>query len=211
MWYSLLIFAYGISWIIVYLSFIRNGWKEKIYCMPFFCIANEVVWDVMYSSTSFKLAMSIQTFFFCMYGICALVFLYQFIRYGKKTFPSMLQSYKKLYVIVSIISAIAIQLSFFKMWRFPYNMVYTAYIHTYVISFMLLLMLWIRGSKGYDLRIAFFKTFGDCSGIILSSNLYTGRNIDLAIIYIGIALIAVDILFLLCLIQQRKKIRQVEK
>ena len=211
MWYSFLIFAYGISWVIVYLSFIRNGWKEKIYCMPFFCIINEILWESIYFSTTAKLDLSVQTLFDALWALCALIFLYQFIRYGKNTFPKPLQHRRILYICLSVPMAIAIQLSLYKMWDYPNNMIYSSYIHTVTISFFLLIMLWVRGSKGYDLRIAIFKIIGNVSAIILSSNLYMGKNVDIAVLYIGSALVMTDILFLISLIQQRKESRQVEK
>jgi len=211
MWYSLLIFAYGISWMIVYLSFIRNGWKEKIYCMPFFCIINEICWDFLYFFTTFQKALSVQTYIYAIWALCALIFLYQFIRYGKSTFPKPLQHRRILYICIAIPMAVAIQLSFYTMWEFPYNMIYSAYIHDVAISFLMLLMLWVRGIRGYDLRIAIFRIIGDVSGITLSSNLYMGKNVNIAVLYIGFALVISEVLFLISFLKQRIESRQVEK
>ena len=60
----------------------------------------------------------------------------------------------------------------------------------------MLIMLWIRGVKGYNLRIAIFKITGDISAMVLSSNLYLGENIDIAVICIGIAMFVTDSIFL---------------
>ncbi len=205
MLYSLLIFTFCISWLIVYISFIRNGRKEKTYCMPFFCVMNEIMWDGLYTCKTIQNDMSVQTFFFGTYGVCALIFLIQYIKYRKEAFPAILRRHEKIYVLCSIVSAIAIQISFLYMWSYPFNMIYTAYIHTFVISFMILLMIWIRGTTGYDLRIAIFKITGDGFGVILSSNLYLNRNIDMAIVYFGIALLFVDIVFLISFLKMRKE------
>lgn len=206
MLYSLLIFLYGISWTIVYVSFIHNGRKERVYCMPFFCIIGEIVWEVIYSTRTFFVDLSIQTIFFCIYGICALIFLFQFFKYKKDSFPAIME-YKYLlpYITISSIAAIALQISFYFMWSYPYNMIYSSYIHTFLISFLLLIMFWIRGTKGYDLRIAIFKLIGDTSAMVLSSNLYLGENINIAVICIGIAMFVTDSIFLVSFLKLRKE------
>ena len=206
MLYSLLIFLYGISWTIVYVSFIHNGRKERVYCMPFFCIIGEIVWEVIYSTRTFLVDMSIQTIFFCIYGICALIFLFQFFKYKKDSFPAIMEyKYLLTYIAISSIAAIALQMSFYFMWPYPYNMIYSCYIHPFSISFLMLIMYWIRGPKGYDLRIAIFKLIGDTSAMVLSSNLYLGENIDIAVICIGIAMFITDSIFLVSFLKLRKE------
>lgn len=204
MWYSLLIFAYGISWVIVYLSLIRNGRKEKIYGLPFICVINEILWEVLYSYTTWNSDISVQTFFFGIYGVLALILLFQFIKYHN-TFPESLKKWKKLYIITTIVVSITFELALFNMWSYPYNMIYSSYIHTFLLCLFMLLMLWVRGSNGYDLRIAIFKIIGDVSAIILSSNLYAGKAVDVAVLFIGIALVIVDIAFLVSLVQEQRK------
>ena len=66
-------------------------------------------------------------------------------------------------------------------------------------------MLWIRGPKGYDLRIAIFKLIGDTSAMVLSSNLYLGENIDIAVIGIGIVMFVTDSIFLVSFLKLRKE------
>ena len=206
MLYSLLIFLYGISWTIVYISFIRNGWKEKVYCMPFFCIANEIMFDGLYTTQMLNLDISVQTFFFGFYGICALIFLFQFFKYKKDSFPTIFaRKYVTPYIAISSISAVAIQLAFYHMWSYPYNMINTSYIHTFEFSFLFLIMLWIRGIKGYDLRIAIFKLFGNVCGTILSSNIYMEENIDIAVVCLGLAMFIADVAFLISLLKLRKE------
>ncbi len=206
MLYSLLVFLYGISWTVVYISFIRNGRKEKVYCMPFFCIIGEIVWEVIYSTQTFHVDISMQTIFFCIYGICALIFLFQFFKYKKDSFPAIIDhKYVVPYIAISSIAAIALQLAFYYMWSWPYNFIYSAHIHTFGISFLMLIMLWIRGVKGYNLRIAIFKIIGDISAMVLSSNLYLGENIDIAVICIGIAMFVTDSIFLVSFLKLRKE------
>lgn len=207
MLYSLLIFLYGISWTIVYISFIHNGRKEKVYCMPFFCIIGEIVWEVIYSIQTFQVDISMQTVFFCIYGICALIFLFQFFKYKKDSFPAIIDhKYVVPYIAISSIAAIALQLAFYYMWSYPYNMIYSCYIHTFSISFLLLLMLWIRGTKGYDLRIAIFKLLGNVCATILSSNIYMGENIDIAVVCLGSAMFIADVAFLISFLKMRKEV-----
>ena len=207
MLYSLLIFLYGISWTIVYISFIHNGRKEKVYCMPFFCIMNEIVFDGLYTTKMLNVDISIQTFFFGFYGICALIFLFQFFKYKKDSFPSIIDhKYVVPYIAISSLSALAIQLAFYHMWSYPSNLINTSYIHTFAISFLLLIMLWIRGTKGYDLRIAIFKLLGNVCATILSSNIYMGENIDIAVVCLGSAMFIADVAFLISFLKMRKEV-----
>ncbi len=207
MLYSLLIFLYGISWTIVYISFIRNGRKEKVYCMPFFCIISEIIWEGLYGITTLLYDISVQTFFNGLWLLFAITFLCQFIKYQTVSFPQVLSKWKKRYIIGASVIAIALQTSMFKMWSYPANMIYSSYIHTIIISFMILLMLWIRGPRGYDLRIAILKIIGDFSAMVLSSNLYLGdiEQVDIAIICIGLALVFTDVLFLISFMQLTSK------
>lgn len=210
MLYSLLIFLYGISWTVVYISFIHNGRKEKVYCMPFFCVINEILFDGLYTTQMFNVDISIQIFFFGFYGICALIFLLQFFKYKKDSFPTIFaRRYVTPYIAISSISAVAIQLAFYHMWSYPYNLINTSYIHTFEISFLMLIMLWIRGAKGYNLRIAIFKLIGNISATILSSNIYLGKNIDIAVVCLGGAMFIADVAFLISLLKLRKEDKSV--
>lgn len=148
--------------------------------------------------------MSVQTIFFSIYGVLALILLLQFIKYHN-TFPESLRRWKMFYITTTILVSITFELALFNMWAYPYNMIYSSYIHNFLLCFFMLLMLWVRGSKGYDLRIAIFKIIGDVSAMILSSNLYMGREIDVAVLYIGAALVSVDVVFLISLVKERKE------
>jgi hypothetical protein len=77
----------GICWTVVYIDGIRLGFKHRSYAIPFFALALNVSWELIYTYYGFKTAISAQTVINAVWFAFDIGILVTYFKFGRRYFP----------------------------------------------------------------------------------------------------------------------------
>ena len=86
----ILIIISGICWTIVYIDGIRIGFRDKSYAVPFYALALNFAWELLYTYHGFRInGVDAQNIFNATWLTFDIGILYTYFRFGRQYFPSI--------------------------------------------------------------------------------------------------------------------------
>jgi hypothetical protein len=160
----------GFCWTLVYLDGIRLGLRDRTYAMPFWALALNIAWEVLYTLLGYReQGLVLQVGINTLWGLLDLAIVYTYFRFGLKHFPKNLQT--RWFVPWSLLGLfVAFCLQYFFVLEFGYfgGRAYSAFLQNLLMSVLFIGMLVQRGSsEGQSLTIAIGKWLGTLAITIL--------------------------------------------
>lgn len=160
----------GLSWSIVYIVLIFNGYKHKSYGMPFVALSLNIAWEFIYSFHGFQLNdISLQRGINIFWFLLDLIIVFQYFKYGKKHFN--LKFSKKLFIpwsLLILLACFVIEFAFLKDFSGGQGAKYAAFLQNLVMSILFIDMLLKRDdSAEFSLTVAIAKFLGTLAPTIL--------------------------------------------
>jgi len=177
----------GVCWTIVYIDGIRVGFRDKSYAIPFYALALNFAWELLYTYHGFRInGIDTQNIFNAAWLTFDIGILYTYFRFGRKYFPwtGALAEHesreesgvkpphsKSLFIVWSVlalITALAIQYAVLREFGVAKGAAYSAFPQNLIMSILFIAMLAKRGSReGQSLTIAVSKWIGTLAPTIL--------------------------------------------
>jgi hypothetical protein len=167
---TLLTLISGLCWTIVYIEGIRLGFKDRTYAIPFFALALNFAWELIYTVLGLRTSPSdIQTVINIIWLLFDIGILYTYFKFGKKDFPSSLpQSWFLPWSILGLLMAFLVELAFAKEFGQLKGGSYAAFLQNLLMSVLFITMLVQRGNAaGQSLVIAVCKWIGTLAPTIV--------------------------------------------
>jgi len=169
----------GICWTIVYIDGIRIGFRDKSYAIPFYALALNFAWELLYTYFGFRTnGVTVQNIFNAVWFAFDVGILYTYFRFGRRYFggtrldPSAhadgTDKYFIAWSILGLITAFAVQYAFRREFGVSKAAAYSAFPQNLIMSILFIGMLVKRGSReGQSLTIAVNKWIGTLAPTIL--------------------------------------------
>jgi len=193
----------GISWTLVYLLIIFRSYRDKTYGMPYWALAFNFSWELIFSfvlsirSPDLQLQLVINRIWLV---FDVFIFIAYFL-YGKQEWPSHLP--RSLFYPYSILVLI---ISYFFVYLISVELdnsqgMYAAFIQNLMMSWLFISMLnRRRNSAGQSIEIAVFKMIGT-----LTPTVIYGAKSNF-VLFLGMACFIADLIYLLLLLELRRKL-----
>lgn len=180
----LLIVISGVCWTIVYLDGIRVGFRDKSYAIPFYALALNFAWELLYTYHGFRInGVDTQNVFSALWLMFDIGILYTYFRFGRKYFPwtRELTEYdsrdesgvkpphsKSVFLgwsVIALITALAVEYAVLREFGVAKGAAYSAFPQNLIMSILFIAMLARRGTReGQSLTIAVSKWIGTLAG-----------------------------------------------
>ncbi|HIT89369.1 MAG TPA: hypothetical protein IAC41_02985 [Candidatus Merdenecus merdavium] len=160
---TILIGISGICWSIVYIECIRNGFKQKTYCMPLFVLALNFAWEGIYAYTDLFIRHNIgaQAIANSCWFILDIFIVITWLKYGRKDFTGAKKKFFIPWTLLVIITAFVLQILFIYEFGNVEGEKYSAYLQNIAMSLSFLALLDKRkSSEGQTMTIAICKCIG---------------------------------------------------
>lgn len=165
----ILIAISGICWTIVYIDGIRLGFKDRSYAIPFYAVALNFAWELVYSIFGLRTKVNLQTIVNPIWLAFDVGILYTYFKFGRKYFPRQLPgSWFIGWSVLGLGTALIVEYAFLKEFGVPVGAAYSAFLQNLLMSVLFIQMLIKRGStEGQSLAIAVNKWIGTLTPTIL--------------------------------------------
>jgi hypothetical protein len=205
---DLLTLISGLAWTIVYIEGIRLGFKHRTYAMPFFALALNIAWELIYTFYGLRTSPAdVQTIINAIWFLFDLGILYTYLRFGKKDFPSSIpQSWFLPWTILGLVMAFLLQYAFASEFGQMKGGSYAAFLQNLLMSVLFITMLAQRGSTaGQSLVIAVSKWIGTLAPTIIFGVLGTRtfNGPSFLILICGVFCSVFDVIYILLLVRKR--------
>jgi hypothetical protein len=176
-----LIVISGICWTIVYIDGIRIGFRDKSYAIPFYALALNFAWELLYTYHGFRInGVDAQNIFNAAWLTFDIGILYTYFRFGRRylrafrdhppAIPTRRDS-DKLFIgwsVLGLVTAFAVQYAVIREFGVAKGAAYSAFPQNLIMSILFIAMLAKRGSReGQSLLIAVSKWVGTLAPTIL--------------------------------------------
>jgi hypothetical protein len=207
----------GLCWTIVYLDGIRLGFKHRSYAIPFYALALNFAWELLYSYYGFQTTISVQAVVNAIWLVFDAGILVTYFKYGRKYFPSRLPGSAPagtegnaipfvVWSVIVLIAAFCVEFAFRKEFGVRVGAGYSAFLQNLLMSVLFINMLVRRGSReGQSLTIAVGKWLGTLAaavlfGIIGDSGFPNGSFL---IVVVGMLCSVFDLIYIALLLKTR--------
>lgn len=179
----ILIVISGICWTIVYIDGIRIGFRDKSYAIPFYALALNFAWELLYTYHGFRInGVDAQNIFNATWLTFDIGILYTYFRFGRRYLrafrdhppanPDAIGSgTDKLFIgrsVLGLVTAFAVQYAVIREFGVAKGAAYSAFPQNLIMSILFIAMLAKRGSReGQSLLIAVSKWVGTLAPTIL--------------------------------------------
>ena len=181
----------GICWTIVYIDGIRIGFRDKSYAIPFYALALNFAWEVLYTYHGFRInGVDTQNVFNAAWLTFDIGILYTYFRVGRKYFGGRLLNPSAYAVgtdktgppahaggtdttfigwsVLALITAFAVQYAVLREFGVAKGAAYSAFPQNLIMSILFIAMLARRGTReGQSLTIAVSKWIGTLAPTVL--------------------------------------------
>ncbi len=181
----------GVCWTIVYLDGIRLGFRDRSYAIPFYALALNFAWELLYTYFGFRTnGVTVQNIFNAVWFAFDVGILYTYFKFGKKyfrTFPHQppaiaggsyrihpsadadgTDRYFVTWSVLGLITAFGVQYAFRREFGVSKAAAYSAFPQNLIMSILFIGMFVRRGSReGQSLTIAVNKWLGTLAPTIL--------------------------------------------
>jgi len=160
----------GVCWTIVYIDGIRVGFRDKSYAIPFYALALNFAWEMLYTIFGFRMnGVTLQNVINAVWFTFDIGILVTYFKYGRKYFP--VQPGVSGFVgwsLLALTMAFAVEYSFIKEFGVAVGAGYSAFLQNLLMSVLFIAMLNKRRSReGQSLLIAINKWIGTLMPTIL--------------------------------------------
>ena len=176
----------GVCWTIVYIEGIRIGFRDKSYAIPFYALALNFTWELLYTYFGFRTnGVTVQNCFNAIWFAFDVGILYTYFKFGRKYFllnraeiqetryeSGVKPPHSKLvfiaWSVLGLITAFGVQYAFRREFGVSKAAAYSAFPQNLIMSILFIGMLVKRGSReGQSLTIAVNKWIGTLAPTIL--------------------------------------------
>jgi len=180
----------GVCWTIVYIDGIRIGFRDKSYAIPFYALALNFTWELLYTYFGFREnGVTVQNVFNAVWFAFDVGILYTYFKFGRKYFagrrsnpsanaaitdtayPPDNAGGSDMFIawsVLGIITAFGVQYAFRREFGVSKAAAYSAFPQNLIMSILFVGMLVKRGSReGQSLTIAVNKWIGTLAPTIL--------------------------------------------
>jgi hypothetical protein len=167
---TLLTLISGLCWTIVYIEGIRLGFRDRTYAIPFFALALNFSWELLYTVLGLRTnPADVQTVINGIWLLFDIGILYTYLKFGRKYFPvSLPQSWFFPWSILGLVMAFFVEYSFAKEFGQFKGGSYAAFLQNLLMSVLFITMLAQRGSTaGQSLLLAVSKWIGTLAPTIV--------------------------------------------
>jgi len=169
----------GVCWTIVYIDGIRIGFRDKSYAIPFYALALNFAWELLYTYFGFRTnGVTVQNIFNSVWFAFDVGILYTYFKFGRKYFvsfrdqpPATAGGSDKSFIawsLVALVTAFVVQYAFRREFGVSKAAGYSAFPQNLIMSILFIGMLVKRGTReGQSLTIAINKWLGTLAPTIL--------------------------------------------
>ena len=169
----------GVCWTIVYLDGIRVGFRDKSYAIPFYALALNFAWELLYTYHGFRInGVDAQNIFNAIWLIFDIGILYTYFRFGRRYFgavidhpPGTAGGTDRAFIgwsVLGLVTAFAVQYAVIREFGVAKGAAYSAFPQNLIMSILFIAMLAKRGSReGQSILIAVSKWIGTLAPTIL--------------------------------------------
>lgn len=171
----------GVCWTIVYIDGIRVGFRDKSYAIPFYALALNFAWELLYTYFGFRTnGVTVQNSFNAVWLAFDVGILYTYFRFGRKYFRGFRDQSPAIptrrdsdfafvaWSVLALVTAFAVQYAFRREFGVAKGAAYSAFPQNLIMSILFIGMLVKRGSReGQSLTIAINKWLGTLAPTIL--------------------------------------------
>jgi hypothetical protein len=205
----------GICWSIVYIDGIRLGFKHRSYAIPFYALALNFTWELLYTYYGFQTAISVQAVVNAIWLVCDIGILVTYFKFGRKYFPARVPGFTDAkdrltssafigWSVLALIAAFCVEFAFRKEFGVRVGAGYSAFLQNVLMSVLFIDMLVRRGSReGQSLTIAVSKWLGTLAPTILFGIIGDGGfpNGSFLIVVVGILCSVFDLIYIRLLLK----------
>lgn len=169
----------GICWTVVYIDGIRLGFKHRSYAIPFYALALNFAWELVYTYYGFQSTITVQAVVNAVWLIFDAGILITYFKYGRKYFPARVPGFALaaagdsvarfiVWSVITLIAAFCVEYAFRKEFGVRVGAGYSAFLQNLLMSVLFINMLVRRGSReGQSLTIAVGKWLGTLAPTVL--------------------------------------------
>jgi hypothetical protein len=167
----------GLCWTIVYIEGIRIGFRDKSYAIPFYALALNFAWELLYTIFGFRTnGVTAQNIFNAVWLTFDIGILYTYFRFGQKYFSRWLSTDangqgKPAFIswsALGLVTALAVEYAFLKEFGVGKGAGYSAFLQNLLMSVLFIVMLAGRGNReGQSPSIAVNKWIGTLAPTVL--------------------------------------------
>ncbi|MEP6741624.1 MAG: hypothetical protein ABJB61_03925 [bacterium] len=207
----------GICWTIVYLDGTRLGFKDRSYAIPFYALALNFTWELLYTYYGFQTTITVQAVVNAIWLVFDVGILITYFKFGRKYFRAGVPGYSsansagtsRVFIgrsVLALIAALFVQYAFRKEFGVRVGAGYSAFLQNLLMSALFIDMLVRRGSReGQSLTIAVSKWLGTLAPTILFGIIGDGgfpRGSSL-IVVVGILCSVFDLIYIRLLLKTK--------
>lgn len=198
----------GVCWTIVYLDGIRIGFRDKSYAIPFYALALNFAWELLYTIFGFRTnGVTVQNVFNAVWLTFDIGILYTYFKFGRKYFPRHLSGGAFIaWSVLALVTALGVEYSFIREFGVAKGAGYSAFLQNLLMSILFIAMLVRRrSSEGQSLAIAINKWIGTLAPTVLYGLLGEGGfpHGSLLILIAGIFCSVFDLIYIRLLLDPR--------
>jgi hypothetical protein len=158
---TILALVSGLCWTLVYIEGIRLGVRDRSYAIPFYALALNLSWELLYSYFGFRTGIDLQTIINAVWFLFDVGILYTYFKFGRRYFPANLASWFLPWSILGLFTAFWVEYAFVRQFGTSAGGAYAAFLQNLLMSVLFISMLVRRGNtEGQNLRIAVSKWLG---------------------------------------------------
>jgi hypothetical protein len=181
----------GLCWTIVYIDGIRVGFRDKSYAIPFYALALNFAWELLYTYHGFRInGVDAQNIINAAWLTFDIGILYTYFKFGRRHFRAFVDQPLAIaggtdksdprasaggtafafvgWSVLALITAFAVQHAVFREFGVAKGAAYSAFPQNLIMSILFIAMLAKRGSReGQSLLIAVSKWIGTLAPTIL--------------------------------------------
>lgn len=207
----------GICWTIVYIDGIRLGFKHRSYAIPFYALALNFAWELLYTYYGFQSTIGVQALVNAVWLLFDAGILITYFKYGRKYFPARVPGYASAaadndaapfigWSVVILLAAFCVEYAFRKEFGVRVGAGYSAFLQNLLMSVLFINMLVRRGSReGQSLTIAVGKWLGTLAPTLLFGIIGDGGfpNGSFLIVVVGMLCSVFDLIYIGLLLKTR--------
>lgn len=207
----------GICWAIVYIDGIRLGFKHRSYAIPFYALALNFTWELLYTYYGFQTTISAQAVVNAIWLVCDIGILVTYFKFGRKYFPARVPGFADAkdqqisgafigWSVLALIAAFCVEFAFRKEFGVRVGAGYSAFLQNLLMSVLFIDMLVRRGSReGQSLTIAVSKWLGTLAPTILFGIIGDGGfpRGSFLIVVVGILCSVFDLIYIRLLLKTK--------
>ena len=207
----------GICWTTVYIDGIRLGFKHRSYAIPFYALALNFAWELLYTYYGFQSTVSVQAVVNAVWLVFDAGILFTYFKYGRKYFPARAGDAFDptvnratpfvVWSVLTLIAAFCIEYAFRKEFGVRVGAGYSAFLQNLLMSVLFINMLVRRGSReGQSLIIAVGKWLGTLAPTILFGMIGDSGfpNGSFLIVVVGMLCSVFDLIYIALLLKTRR-------